>query len=54
MPVMPLLHAEAVGGTVDSFVKLMNDYAAGLNMTNTVFVNPTGSYDENSELRHLI
>ena len=38
--------AEAVGGTVDNFVKLMNDYAAGLNMTNTVFVNPTGSYDE--------
>lgn len=39
--------AEAVGGTVDDFVKLMNDYAAALNMTNTVFVNPTGSYDEN-------
>ena len=38
--------AEAVGGTVDNFVKLIKDYAAGLNMTNTVFVNPTGSYDE--------
>ncbi len=39
--------AEAVGGTVDGFVKLMNDYAATLNMTSTVFVNPTGEYDEN-------
>lgn len=38
--------AEAVGGTVDGFVKLMNDYAASLNMKNTVFVNPTGEYDE--------
>lgn len=41
--------AEAVGGTVDGFVKLMNDYAASLNMTNTVFVNPTGAYDENQK-----
>lgn len=39
--------AEAVGGTVDGFVKLMNDYAASINMKNTVFVNPTGEYDEN-------
>lgn len=39
--------AEAVGGTVDDFVKLMNDYAATLNMTNTRFTNPTGRYDEN-------
>lgn len=39
--------AEAVGGTVDDFVKLMNDYAASLDMANTVFANPTGSYDEN-------
>lgn len=38
--------AEAVGGTVDDFVKLMNDYAATLNMTNTFFANPTGKYDE--------
>lgn len=38
--------AEAVGGTVDDFVKLMNDYAATLNMTNTHFANPTGKYDE--------
>ena len=39
--------AEAVGGTVEGFVKLMNDYAVSLNMTNTVFTNPTGAYDEN-------
>lgn len=39
--------AEAIGGTVDNFVKLMNDYAATLNMTNTHFSNPTGKYDEN-------
>jgi D-alanyl-D-alanine carboxypeptidase (penicillin-binding protein 5/6) len=38
--------AEAVGGSVESFVKLMNDYAASINMTSTVFVNPTGEYDE--------
>lgn len=39
--------AEAIGGTVDNFVKLMNDYAATLNLTNTHFTNPTGKYDEN-------
>jgi D-alanyl-D-alanine carboxypeptidase/D-alanyl-D-alanine carboxypeptidase (penicillin-binding protein 5/6) len=39
--------AETIGGTVDNFVKLMNDYAATLNMTNTHFSNPTGKYDEN-------
>jgi D-alanyl-D-alanine carboxypeptidase (penicillin-binding protein 5/6) len=39
--------AEAVGGTVEGFVKLMNDYAASINMSNTVFINPTGEYDEN-------
>jgi len=38
--------AEAVGGTVDGFVKMMNDYASSLNMTNTVFANPTGTYSE--------
>lgn len=38
--------AEAVGGTVEDFVKMMNDYAASLDMTNTVFINPTGAYDE--------
>ena len=51
--------AEAVGGTVEGFVKLMNDHAASLNMTNTVFTNPTGAYDENqyttaSDLAKLI
>ncbi len=39
--------AEAVGGTVDGFVTLMNDYAATLNMANTNFANPTGNYDAN-------
>lgn len=39
--------AEAVGGTVDDFVKMMNDYAASLNMKNTVYANPTGTYNEN-------
>lgn len=39
--------AEYVGGTIDGFVKLMNDYASSLNMQNTVFMNPTGEYDEN-------
>ena len=39
--------AEAVGGTVDDFVKMMNDYASSLNMINTVFANPTGIYNEN-------
>ena len=39
--------AEAVGGTVDGFVKMMNDYASSLNMTNTVYANPTGTYNEN-------
>ncbi len=38
--------AEEVGGTVDDFVKLMNDYAASLNMHDTVFANPIGKYDE--------
>ncbi|NLM10212.1 MAG: D-alanyl-D-alanine carboxypeptidase [Clostridiaceae bacterium] len=51
--------AEAVGGTVEDFVNLMNDYAVSLNMTNTVFANPTGAYDENqrttaSDLAKLI
>ena len=37
----------------------MNDYAVSLNMTNTVFTNPTGAYDENqhttaSDLAKLI
>lgn len=38
--------AEAVSGSVDGFVQLMNDYAAAINMSNTIFVNPTGEYDE--------
>lgn len=34
--------AEFVGGTRDSFVKMMNDYAASLGCTGTHFVNPDG------------
>ena len=34
--------AEHVAGTEDAFVQLMNEYAAQLGMTNTMFVNSTG------------
>ena len=34
--------AESVGGTVDQFVRKMNQKAAELGCTDTVFVNPTG------------
>ncbi|WP_243019257.1 D-alanyl-D-alanine carboxypeptidase family protein [Simplicispira sedimenti] len=34
--------AEGVGGTVENFVKLMNDQARALGMTNTGFKNPEG------------
>ncbi|NLU52083.1 MAG: D-alanyl-D-alanine carboxypeptidase [Clostridiaceae bacterium] len=39
--------AEYVGGSEDGFVKLMNEHALKLGMSNTVFVNCTGEYDEN-------
>ncbi len=39
--------AEHVGGTVDNFVKMMNDKAAELGCTNTHFANPHGLFDEN-------
>jgi len=39
--------AEHIGGSVDSFVALMNDKAAELGMTNTHFVTPHGLHDEN-------
>ncbi|NMA67024.1 MAG: D-alanyl-D-alanine carboxypeptidase [Clostridiaceae bacterium] len=39
--------AEYVGGSEDGFIKIMNEYAANLGMTDTVFVNCTGEYHEN-------
>jgi D-alanyl-D-alanine carboxypeptidase len=39
--------AEHVGGTVDNFVKLMNEKAKSLGCTNTNFMNPHGLHDEN-------
>ena len=38
--------AEHIGGSVDGFVQMMNDRAAQLGCTNTVFTNPTGLPDE--------
>jgi D-alanyl-D-alanine carboxypeptidase (penicillin-binding protein 5/6) len=48
--------AEHVGGTIDGFVKLMNDKAAGLGMDDTRFANPHGLDDENhfSSARDLL
>ncbi len=39
--------AEQVGGSVESFVTMMNQKAAELGCTNTNFTNPTGMPDEN-------
>lgn len=39
--------AEHIGGSVEGFVKMMNDRAAQLGCTGTVFTNPTGLPDEN-------
>lgn len=39
--------AEHIGGSVDSFVQMMNTRASELGCTNTVFTNPTGLPDEN-------
>jgi D-alanyl-D-alanine carboxypeptidase (penicillin-binding protein 5/6) len=55
--------AEAVGGTEESFVKLMNEKAFALSMLNTRFVNATGlpgrgqyitGYDLAKMLRHAL
>ena len=43
----PCRVAEHIGGSVDGFVQKMNDRAAQLGCTNTVFTNPTGLPDEN-------
>lgn len=39
--------AECVGGTMESFVDMMNAKAAELNCVNTHFANPHGLHDEN-------
>ncbi|MBR4890984.1 MAG: D-alanyl-D-alanine carboxypeptidase [Clostridia bacterium] len=39
--------AEAVSGSVESFVSLMNETAQNFGMTNTNFVNPHGYHDDN-------
>ena len=39
--------AEHIGGSVEGFVQMMNDRAAQLGCTGTVFTNPTGLPDEN-------
>ncbi|MCD8029156.1 MAG: D-alanyl-D-alanine carboxypeptidase [Erysipelotrichaceae bacterium] len=39
--------AERIGGTIDSFVEMMNEKASELNLTNTHFVNATGLHDDN-------
>lgn len=38
--------AEYIGGTIDDFVKMMNDLAAEVGCTNTHFTNPTGLDEE--------
>lgn len=38
--------AEAVGGTIENFVKMMNDRAKEIGCTNTHFVNPHGLHDD--------
>lgn len=39
--------AEYVGGTIDDFIDMMNDYAAELGCTDSHFVNSNGLFDEN-------
>ena len=39
--------AERIGGSVDNFVKMMNDKARELNAVNSNFVNTTGLHDSN-------
>lgn len=39
--------ARTAGGSVDNFVKMMNDRASELGCVNTHFVNPTGMHDTN-------
>lgn len=39
--------AEYVGGSIDGFVQMMNDYATSLGCEGTHFANPDGLHDEN-------
>lgn len=39
--------AEYIGGTIDNFIKMMNDKAAQLGCKNSHFVNSNGLFDEN-------
>lgn len=39
--------AEFVGGSVDGFVKMMNDWTADIGCKDTHFVNPDGLHDDN-------
>lgn len=38
--------AELVGGSIEQFVRMMNEEAASIGATNTHFVNPNGLHDE--------
>lgn len=42
-----LMIAEAVSGSEDEFVYLMNEYANNINMENTIFYNPHGLEEKN-------
>ena len=42
-----MLIAENVGGSVDNFLKMMNEEAKALGATNSSFVNPHGLSDDN-------
>lgn len=42
-----MMIAENIGGSIDNFVKMMNDEAAALGATNTNFMNPHGLNQEN-------
>lgn len=41
-----LMVSKYVGGSVDNFVKMMNDKASSIGMNNTLFVNPSGLDDD--------
>ena len=41
------LIAETVGGSIENFVEIMNQYAASLGCVNTHFANPNGLHNEN-------
>lgn len=41
-------YCEAVGGSIDGFVKMMNDKAVALGLSGTHFTNPIGLHDKNN------